>query len=118
MSEGERITDGGDYVFEESYNENTYDIIQEKAERLRKLRGKFAIIANSKSGKIMYLQDRKLSNERWWTYFLDCAVGFTSHEMCLEYLKKYRYNKPRVITVTDKMIRDAEQALYSLLYND
>lgn len=116
MSEAERITDWGEVAFEEYSREESYRIYDEKLSRLRRLKGKYVIVSKSKSGRTIYLQDRSLSKERWWTYYLDCAMGFVSWSKALDKAQSYRFGKYKVIEVTEMMVGDAEESLYNLMY--
>ena len=114
MSEADRISDWGDYVTSEFDRKEAYDVYENKLHRLNKLKGSFVITTIGKdSGKLVYLQDRKISTERWWTYYLDSAIGFRSFNKAVEYIRKYKYNKSNILQVSDMMIKDAEQSLYA-----
>jgi len=121
MTEAQRIEDYGQLVYEEQAEREHYEqiesIVDEKLKRLRNLRGKYVITTIGRdSGELVYLQNRRLSNARWWTYYLDSAVGFNTEEVGKHYLKRYKHNSPRLVQVTDEMVEKACGEVSNLMY--
>lgn len=83
---------------EEEYEKH---IRSEKLDALRNLRllnqkGKFLIQAK-KNGKVIYLQDQKISKGGYWTQFKSNARVFTDKVEAQNLAKTFKYNNPIVV---------------------
>lgn len=114
MSEAECMEDYGEILIIEELRERHTYIVEMKLERLSNLRGKYVVITSGKKGKDLYLQDRNISKQYWWTNFLDCAFGFIKQDEAERVKRQYRYNNPRVVKVTDDMVVKAKNELLSI----
>lgn len=78
-------------------------IRSEKLDLLRKQRlvnqkGKFIIQAN-KNGKVIYLQDQRISKSGYWTQFKSNARVFIDKNKAQSIVDGLKYNNPRVVKV-------------------
>lgn len=98
--EWERCSDiGADMAELDFALEEKADIAQDRAERKMALIGKYIIVCDGKK-QPLYLQDRRISNDSYWTKFIENAISFTDKRSAITESKKLRYNKPRVCIVT------------------
>ena len=65
-------------------------------QRLVNQKGKYLISAN-KNGKILYLQDRRISTGGYWTQFKANARVFTDKRVAEKLANSFKYNNPKVI---------------------
>lgn len=111
MSEAERMEDYGEILLIEELRERQNHIIDIKIERLHNLIGKYVITSTGKGSKRLYLQDRNISKDFWWTNFLDCAFGFKSEVEASRRVEGYKYNNPKVVRVTEDMVNYARESM-------
>lgn len=104
ISEADWMDDGGDYVEwdEEEYDDyedaEEFELLLTRKMREGKLHGKYLITTKSKhNGKVLYLQDRNISTNGWWTYFKSNALGFDTKHGAEKIASKIKYNNPRVV---------------------
>jgi hypothetical protein len=90
---------GGDLAMQDYLIEVRADLAQERAERKYKLIGKYIIASDGKKRQL-YLQDRRISKDSFWTKYLENAISFNNKQSALAESKKLKYNKPRVYLVT------------------
>ena len=83
-----------DDEYEEYERENKLKIVRER--RLLKQRGKY-LIAATKNGRTIYLQDQRISNGGYWTQFKANARVFTDSSIAQSIANGFKYNNPRVI---------------------
>lgn len=99
MSYAEDFEDEGEYFAEQDEIERMYeiraDIEEDRNNRMYALIGKYIISCDGKKDKI-YLQDKRISNKKYWTKFLNNAIGFSTKEGALQEVKKFKYNHPMV----------------------
>lgn len=101
MTEADYLDDGGDYVdWDSDYfeSEEEFELNLVRKVRESQLHGKYLITTKSRhNGKTLYLQDRKISSNGWWTYFKSNALGFDTKQGATKIADRLKYNKPRVI---------------------
>lgn len=97
-SEADYLDDGGHYVVwdEDEYDEFELNTVRKVREC--RLRGKYLITTKSRyNGKTLYLQDRNISTNGWWTYFKSNALGFDTKQGADKIASRFKYNNPRVV---------------------
>ncbi|GGP17180.1 MULTISPECIES: hypothetical protein [Oceanobacillus] len=76
-------------------------ILEDRVKRLRNLTGKFVVVTKGKSsGKQVFFQDQRISNEGYWTQFLSNAYGFSDESKAKSYASRFKFNNPKVAIVT------------------
>lgn len=80
--------------YEEHLKNEKLNILRNQ--RLLKQKGKFLIQAK-KNGKIIYLQDQRISNGGYWTQFKSNARVFSDKIEAQNLAKTFKYNNPVVI---------------------
>lgn len=109
MSEAEGMSDiGGDMADLDMQAERdairhsrTQYIKDDRKRRLKNLAGTYVISAKGySSGKLTFIQDPKISKGGYWTQFLSNAQGFSDLTEAKEYLRKLKYNNPKIGIVT------------------
>lgn len=100
-SEADYLDDGGNYIdWDSDYFEDAEEFELNLTRKLReeKLHKKWLITTKSKHNeRTLYLQDRKISTNGWWTYFKSNALGFDTQQGADKVAKRLKYNKPKVI---------------------
>ena len=95
--------------FSEPYSSNERrDYILAKGYCFRKEDvGKYVIVQNSRRNKkvmpTMYLVDRTLTKRMWWSPASYYAMIFNSKSAAEYQVKRYRYNKPRIMEIKPYM---------------
>lgn len=101
ISEAETISDWEDLIIYETIIEQREDIKEDREMRLNALKGKYIIVSNGKKG-LIYLQDKRISKDHYWTKFLSNAISFNNKESAQFEVLKLKYNKPRIALVDSK----------------
>lgn len=98
MSEAVSMDIGGDWALHDFLMEEREDIQEDRDRRLNALKGKYIIVSDGKKG-LVYLQDRRISKDHYWTKFLSNAISFSNKESALYEVGKLKYNNPRIAMV-------------------
>ena len=89
---------GGDMAYSDYLANRRYEINEDRYEREHKLKGKYLIICSAPSnGYNLYLQDRNISRNGFWTKFKSNALGFDTEAGANKICKSIMFNNPRVI---------------------
>lgn len=111
-TEAEHLAEIEDYYFDdfEPYSqEEKYFYIKARGRCfLRKDIGKYVIIQNSRRNRgvmpTMYLVDRTKTKHMWWSPASRFAMIFNKKSAAEYQVKRYKYNKPRIIQITSTMV--------------
>ena len=83
-----------DDEYEEHIKNVKLDLIRKQ--RLLNQKGKYLIQAK-KNGKVIYLQDLRISQGGYWTQFKANARVFTDRKKAEKLASTFKYNSPKVI---------------------
>jgi len=70
--------------------------------------GYFITTKSKQTGQNLFLINRELHQEKWWTLSLDDAIHFRDKDAADRVCKKYRFNDPRVVTLREAVELEQE----------
>lgn len=89
---------GGEFANDDYWADYMDRIEEDRCRREKNLKGKYLIVCKAPSnGRLLYLQDRRISKRGFWTKFKNNALGFSSKSGAEKVCSKLKYNNPSVI---------------------
>lgn len=99
MSEADNICDiGGEFAKYDYLLEVRADLEEDRSRRLKNIKGKYVVICDGKN-KLLYLQDRRISKNHYWTQYIANAITFSDLNSAKTECLKLKFNNPRVALV-------------------
>lgn len=102
ITEADNMDIGGEWAMYDFLLEERADIAEDRERRLNTLKGKYIIVSNGKKG-LIYLQDKRISKDHYWTKFLSNAISFKDKKSAQFEVSKLKFNNPCIALVDSKL---------------